>query len=85
MQLNICDTYGDRTWAIVGRFVGVLFHFMRQPNQPQFLRQNFEFRLRAIDCLKMCSLKPSELDTISSTLCVFLCWNKYPENVNQTE
>ena len=39
----------------------------------QFLWQNFEFRVRAINGLQICSLKPSELCAISFTFCVFLC------------
>ena len=39
----------------------------------QFLWQNFECRIRAIKSLQICSLKPSELCTISFTFCVFLC------------
>ena len=58
---------------------------MSQPNHSQFLWQNFEFRVGAIDGLQICSLKPSELGTISFTSCVFLCYGKQPENGNQTE
>ena len=47
--------------------------FMRQPNQ-SILWQNFEFRVRAINSLQICSLKPSELCAISFTFCVFLCY-----------
>ena len=39
----------------------------------QFLWQNFEFRVRAIKSLQICSLKPSELCAISFTFFVFLC------------
>ena len=51
---------------------------MRQPNHPQFLWQNFEFRVRAIDGLQICSLKPSELDTndyLSCSECFFVAVN----------
>ena len=46
---------------------------MRLPYHSQFLWQNFEFRVRAIDGLQIYSLKPSELGTIflrSLCLCV---------------
>ena len=39
----------------------------------QFLWQNVEFKVRAIKDLQICSLKPSELCTISFMFCVFLC------------
>ena len=39
----------------------------------QFLWQNFEFRGKGNLGLQICSLKHSELYTISFTFCVFLC------------
>ena len=41
----------------------------------QFLLQNFDFRVRVKKGLQICSLKPSELYSISFTFCVFLCCN----------
>ena len=37
---------------------------MRQPNHLEFLWHNVEFRVRAIEGLKICSLKPFEPGTV---------------------
>ena len=65
MYLTTCDTYGDRTWPIVGSLV---FDFISRGNEiTHFLWKNFEFGVRAID-----GLQNSEVGAISFTFRVFL-------------